>query len=217
MSEVTVTVTVCITVLLFLHLVRTRRTACVWTMRAAVAAAVAAVLLLHAGGTRASSMPAPQYTVPLGVSVNARTDVCRIQAQVLNGTIALRDALRGLSLSMVFEDTPPYSEVDDSGILVESGVLVAIADELGKRAGFSWRNSYAVLKSPAGQQTYTDWLLYAVREYDIVANWFLHTPDRINRGASFPEGWYCPRVDDDDAVYSDTETKGASSRECVSV
>ena len=85
MSEVTVTVTVCITVLLFLHLVRTRRTACVWTMRAAVAAAVAAVLLLHTVGTRASSMPAPQYTVPLGVSVNARTDVCRIQAQVLNG------------------------------------------------------------------------------------------------------------------------------------
>ena len=47
-----------------------------------------------------------------------------------------------------------------------------MANEVSRRAGFTWRDNYAVLSTPSGNKTYTDWLTYAIREYDIVANWY---------------------------------------------
>ena len=47
-----------------------------------------------------------------------------------------------------------------------------MANELARRAGFTWRDSYAVLSGPSRDETYTDWLIYAMGEYDIVANWY---------------------------------------------
>ena len=69
----------------------------------------------------------------------------------------------------------------------DEGIIAVMANEVARRAGFTWRNNYAVLPTPSGDKTYTDWLIYAIQEYDIVANWYLQTSDRMNRGAAFPQ------------------------------
>ena len=56
------------------------------------------------------------------------------------------------------------------------------------RAGFEWRHSYKIQGAPTGDQTWTDLLIYLVKHYDVVAEWFYHTVARMELGVSFPEG-----------------------------
>ena len=112
-----------------------------------------------------------------------------MQKQVLNGTVALSDSLKGLSLSFTFVEVPVYTDVAD-GKLSSEGIHVELSDEVARRAGFEWRNSYALLKPPTGDRTWSDLLMYQVKHYDVVVEWYYHTVQRMDSGASFPEGWY---------------------------
>ena len=139
----------------------------------------------------ATTAPPPLYKAPLWTTgVNARLDLCSIQTRVANGTIGLRDSLRGCRLSFVFGIHPPFSDKDEAGGLDDDGILADLSDELARRAGFEWRNSYALLDPPTQGRTYTKWLTYAVKHDDATADYFLHTTDRLNKGVTFPEGWY---------------------------
>ena len=69
----------------------------------------------------------------------------------------------------------------------DEGIIVVMANEVARRAGFNWRDNYAVLPAPSGDKTYTEWLAYSIQEYDVVANWYLQTAERMNFGASFPQ------------------------------
>ena len=58
----------------------------------------------------------PAYNVPLWTpGVGARTNVCHRQMSVQQGNSSLRDALKGLSLSMVFDDYAPYTMINEEG------------------------------------------------------------------------------------------------------
>ena len=73
--------------------------------------------LPSAGATEASvAFEKPFYDAALWTpDVGARTSVCSRQQQVHQGNISVRDALNGLSLSVVFDDYAPYTILDDSG------------------------------------------------------------------------------------------------------
>ena len=75
-----------------------------------------------------------------------------------------------------------------------TGLFVVIMDELAARAGFSWRNTFAAIDpiDPAvdGDKTWTDMLVWEVAHFDIAADYWGRSEERMAKGVSFPTGWY---------------------------
>ena len=106
------------------------------------------------------------------------------------------------------------------------GLIAEILDEIGKRGNFTWRNSYGYTPSPekvvaladplsrdiAINKTWTDLLLWSTQHYDISADEWFHTNERMKMGITFPEGFVdasiilADNVDDDD----ESDEKGFS-------
>jgi hypothetical protein len=132
--------------------------------------------------------------------VNNKSNVCDRYRQLDWGQIDLPDALRGLHLSVVLID---YQEPITQALFgLRNGVIptshnndgplfVVLLDELARRAGFQWRNSYGVVVPlPANSSyTYSDLLLWEVETYDIAMGRWDRTVARIANGISFPEGF----------------------------
>jgi hypothetical protein len=81
-----------------------------------------------------------------------RTELCERHREVYSDKIRLEDALRGLHLSVVLTDyTNPidgrFFSLNEKGVIDPNEVplFAKILDELGRRAGFSWRNSFGVV------------------------------------------------------------------------
>jgi hypothetical protein len=101
-------------------------------------------------------------------SIDRRNDWCEIMGKVYNGTVALRDALRGKKLSISMPNPATYSpagfvNVDAEGSILqgkEGGFIVEILDELARRAGCTWRESYATFDEPEKfDKSWTDLLV----------------------------------------------------------
>ena len=75
---------------------------------------------------------------------------------VYNGTLNVKDVLRGMKLTVSMPNPLTYSpagfvNVDSEGSILqgqEAGFVVEVLDELAKRAGFTWRDSYAIFDAP---------------------------------------------------------------------
>ena len=76
-----------------------------------------------------------------------------------------------------------------SALSVEE-IIVEIMDELAERAGFQWRNSFAVINDEIGNNTFTDLLEWTTSTYDISLDWWTFDIRRMALGVTFPEGWY---------------------------
>ena len=89
-------------------------------------------------------------------SIDRRNDWCKIMSNVYNGTLDLRDVLRGAKLSISMPNPATYSpkgfvNADAEGSILtgkEGGLVPELLDELANRAGFTWRESYAVFDEP---------------------------------------------------------------------
>ena len=138
--------------------------------------------------------------------VNYRTDVCDRQQQLFEGKIELRDALRGLDLSVYITKSTDltwervlFSLTEQQTIPKKRPGLVAVLlDELARRAKFSWRNSFVAssdsletsTSNTNNNNTWTDLLLWSSERFDISANYWIHSNERRALGVSFPEFWY---------------------------
>lgn len=154
---------------------------------------------------------APYYTTPqfteytTTIEGTHRQDVCDRSRAVTSKEIALRDALRGLQLrtgifAEEYLELTPY--VDEDGMTTTNGTMVLneeypgllaiLLDELAARAGFTWRNSYGITVEPegTGNRTFTDLLVWTASTYDISADWWPNTIERLNRGITFQVPWY---------------------------
>lgn len=159
--------------------------------------AVIAALLLALAKTEAEQEPyqgwskAAFTTAPFAPGISHRQDICEYFNAYGNGTVELRDALRGLALRPVFGTTEYFPYDADKGIDPRNpGIVVAIMDELAQRAGFTWRDSFGVIYwPPTGNSTYTENLLWGVESYDIAADWWDRTVERMDLGITFLEPW----------------------------
>ena len=164
-----------------------------------VAPVLVSVLLLFSG---CSAQEAPFFpTEKFEEGVMHRTNMCERHRQLYLDEISLPDALRGLNLSVVLTDYwEPISQefftlTKDGVINAERPPLFAvIMDELARRAGFAWRNSFGVVK-PLNKEkdinkTWSDLLEWEVNTYDIAMGKWDRTTSRIANEISFPEGWY---------------------------
>lgn len=133
---------------------------------------------------------------------NYRTDVCDRQKQLYEGDVLLRDALIGLKLTVAmtnYKGVPNeeyFFELGDDGKIKEKdpGLVVVILDELSRRARFQWRNSFVAIppldSSIDGNRTWTDLLVWEADHFDISADYWGRSTERMALGISFPKGWY---------------------------
>jgi hypothetical protein len=111
------------------------------------------VMLFLATLTNVSAQQAPFFeTKKFETASSHRTDLCERHRQIYSNTIKLEDALRGLNLSVVLTDyknpiDKRFFTLNGKGVIDPSEVplFAKILDELGRRAGFSWRNSFGVV------------------------------------------------------------------------
>ena len=138
-------------------------------------------------------------------TVSHRTDVCDRARAYFNDEIELelRDALNGLDLSVYITD---YSDTNgtgkamfrltDQGTIPEwnPGAIADILDELGRRAGFTWRNKLATSKGidmdTDDNKTWADLLYWSMESFDISADYWNESNERKAKGAAYSFSWY---------------------------
>jgi hypothetical protein len=133
-------------------------------------------------------------------NVTYRTNVCDRQRQLFEETILLRHALQGLDLTVAMTNYKVPNEdafftlVDGKIKEEDPGLFVVIMDEIARRAEFSWRNSFAAVDpldyAVHFNKSSTDMLEWEVETFDIAADYWSRSVDRMSRGISFPQGWY---------------------------
>ena len=136
-------------------------------------------------------------------STSYRTNVCDRQELLYHDEIKLRDALRGLNLSVYIKNYANESGKDlfaltENGTIPQNrselGLTAVILDEVAERAGFTWRNRFGSDKSineaEDGNKTYTDLLIWSTDTYDISADIWGRSNERKARGVNFVEFFY---------------------------
>lgn len=130
-----------------------------------------------------------------------RTNVCQRQQLLYEGKIDLRTALNGLNLSVAITNYQIPNEnyfftLSPTGGIKEEdpGLFVVILDEIARRAGFKWRNTYSAIdpldSAIDGNRTWSDLLRWELDHFDISADYWGRSTERMAQGVSFPKGWY---------------------------
>lgn len=130
--------------------------------------------------------------VPPGTPNMTRSDLCAIQEQVITGQRDLRDALQGLQLKFAHWNVSSYFNVDGDGYIREDdpGLVARIADELARRAKFSWRESWGLYKVPGDyNMSFTEIAADLTSTHDCLGWWFMKTSERMALGIAFPRGY----------------------------
>lgn len=142
--------------------------------------------------------PNPNLTVDMfNYNITKRQNFCALQDQLDDGQIELRDALYGLNLNVALLLDDKYVTYDERGNIDSRnpGLVVEILDEVSRRGGFTWQDSFASISKDAfrartGDETWTDFLMWTISTYDISINWWSRTPERLTKGVVYPRGWY---------------------------
>jgi Ligand-gated ion channel len=129
-----------------------------------------------------------------------RTNVCERQRLLYEEELLLQDALRGLDLTVAItnyqipNENAFFTLVNGKIREEDPGLFAVMLDELARRAGFEWRNSFAAIDplDPVrfSNSTWSDMLEWEVNNFDIAADYWARSSDRMSRGISFPHGWY---------------------------
>jgi len=132
----------------------------------------------------------PLFDVPtFGTNETFRSNFCELHRQVDTDEIPLRNALKNLNLRPALFR---YQLDKETGGIpeVNTDIAIKILDEIARRAQFEWRDSYAVVDSPDGNQTWGDVLSWSIDTYDLNGDWYLRTTERLADNVLFPEKWY---------------------------
>ena len=117
-----------------------------------------------------------------------QNNFCPSHKKVENGTLNRRDVLKGLNISVGLQNYVLDSKTGKPGISNPYSA-VAVFDELSRRAGFQWRDSFGVVDPPNANQTWTDAMIDTVDNYDLALDWWARTVARVEMGILYPESW----------------------------
>lgn len=125
-----------------------------------------------------------------------RQNVCERHLRFQNDTsLKLTDALEGLQLrTSIVEGKFFHTREGPTGRIVDPvypGIIGLLLDELATRAGFTWRDSWALLREPqsGANETFTELLAWSAEFFDVSAFWWDNTVERLQLGLSFPDGY----------------------------
>jgi len=118
-----------------------------------------------------------------------RSNFCELHRQIDSGAIQLRYALKNVKLRPALFR---YQLDSKTGRIAEVNppIAIQILDEIARRAQFEWRDSYGVIDSPDGNQTWGEVLSWSIDTYDLNGEWYLRTTERLADNILFPEYWY---------------------------
>lgn len=121
-------------------------------------------------------------------------NLCDRQQQFFQKEFDLRDALRGLTLHPVLSYATPEFFVPDRNTFginqTYPEILVFLLDEVARRAGFEWRETFGLVGFPAKGTSFDDQLLWSTDAYDFAVGGYAHTLPRFAEGLNFPAGWF---------------------------
>ena len=152
------------------------------------------LLLVVAAAARAQEAPFVEVTKFQDYTPSLRTNICGRQNLMSEGKLALRDALQGLNLTVAMTNYKIANEdkffsLSLEGMIKETdpGLFVVMMDEVARRAGFSWRNSFAAIdpldsETDGPNVTWTDLLKWEVRNFDIAADYWARSAPRMAQG-----------------------------------
>ena len=146
------------------------------------------VLLFLCSLTCCNGQEAPYYTTPTyAQNVDHRQNLCVEYQLVIDRNITLKNALVGKELNIALFDYQLTSDgtIDEN----KPPIGIRVMDELARRARFEYRNSFGMVRSPAGTETYDDVLYWGARVYDLLGEWFIHDLSRLENSIMFPFGW----------------------------
>ncbi|CAB9525230.1 Glutamate-gated receptor that probably acts as non- selective cation channel (By similarity) [Seminavis robusta] len=132
------------------------------------------------------------FSTELGTpNVTHRQSVCDRFEDFYFNRVDLRNALEGLQLHVVVGNYPgayfnydPEKGIDET----EPGVIPVILDELGRRGGFTWRDSFGIYTDPGQHNmTWNETLHWTMDTYDLVADWWTNSRERMHDGVVFIE------------------------------
>jgi len=140
----------------------------------------------------AKAQEAPRFTTELYDPIfNYRSNVCDRHRLYHSGEVAFRDTLQGLELTAMLGVGNLFQLREDETIDPQyPGLFGVLMDELALRAGFTWRNSYAVYYTPGENKTYTNLVQWGSDSYDVMVDWWNTSVERLQMGIGFPEGFY---------------------------
>jgi Ligand-gated ion channel len=123
-------------------------------------------------------------------NTNHRQNVCDRHAAYQNGSVPLKDALKGLKLNALIMSGEFFFYDEETGIdETKTGILELLLDELADRAGFTWRDSFGVQYGPE-DGSWLELLLWGTESYDISCDWWAESLERLRLGVQFLTPWY---------------------------
>jgi len=154
----------------------------------------ALISLIHISEQKSTVNPTFNVTI-FNTTVDFRQNVCNRHERFSRGEIDLKDALEGMSIHPILGKSS-YLHLEDDGYTIADpnpGLVVEILDEVARRGNFVWRDTFAItewIDTEGIGKSWTDLLIWETDVYDISINWWLHNPERVALGATFPKGWY---------------------------
>ena len=130
--------------------------------------------------------------IPFNYTYNYKGNWCSNQAMVSSGKRALRDALEGETLTLALPNETDYLNLREDGSIDASapGLYIELLEEVARRAKFKWKFGLHQYIYEEEEYTITDLLVWLVQNFDASVNWWIETPDRVNKEVTFPKGWY---------------------------
>ena len=135
--------------------------------------------------------------LPFDYEYDKRGRWCDKQESLNNGTITMKKALKGETINVVLPLGSNYinfQKEDEGGTINpnDPGLLINLLNEVAARGEFEWNFVFVdynpIYKSE--DHSLTDFLVWAVDNFDVVVDWWLQLPSRVELGLSFPRGWY---------------------------
>eukprot|EP00977_Amphora_coffeiformis_P001030 scaffold220_cov169-Amphora_coffeaeformis.AAC.10 len=135
-----------------------------------------------------------------------RNDFCHLSDQVIvYQNLTLDKALQGVDLHVALmqgefvnwqiERNDPNDPTRITRRVLDPdfpGLVPRLLDELCKRAGCTWRNSYAAVDYAdlPEDRSFNDMLYWSTEVYDLQAEWWMRSISRLREGMTFTEPWY---------------------------
>ena len=132
-------------------------------------------------------------TIPFTPNVTHRQSVCERYDLFRENKLELRYALENMTLRPLMSIGEYFNYSQTTGIpKTNPGLMADLLDKLAERAGFTWRQSFGVMESPATKEnrTFTEALLWGVETYDVAINWWDLSVERMEKGVAYIEPWF---------------------------
>ena len=157
------------------------------------------ILTLVIASTQCQEAPNEALVVPLLAQGDTtfRNELCAVASEYIAGNRSIGDALRdvGITTALWRGEFVNWKFTEDGKRILDpdyAGLVPALLDEVCLRAQCRWRKTYADPSyddMPPGA-SFTDLLIWTTNMYDLSADWWMRSVERLQAGATFTEPWY---------------------------